>query len=398
MFKLKQKYIFIFLIVFIIVSISLTNFAAYVPVTEESLNSALQGFVSSGANTENYQISMSDGKINISVDGKSYILNYDLTNNPQFTISFPIQQGMNYNEYEDQLGNVVLPMIGYIGVANIQGVNYEDAYSYFGMCALMNTMSNMNSSKYVIVSDGADFNDKDKIVIYESDFKNHVMEYVNSIFSSKQTFRDAEKVGGFNTFTWTTEQTDVTETSCNIVSTVTINTNADFSKINGYTNYLDPYKEITEQTADYVVKLKVGQKCQIKSKEKILGYESFGADCIEFNENNDIITATKPGTKKGYLFVGSASNKKSIYISVEDNNGNSALEVITLNIDTENSNNISNNNKESQINNNSENNVANISIIPRTGTNVNPILIFAYSVIIMAVVGIVILIITRKRK
>ena len=72
--------------------------------------------------------------------------------------------------------------------------------------------------------------------------------------------------------------------------------------------------------------------------------------------------------------------------------------LITLNIDTENSNNISNNNKESQINNNSENNVANISIIPRTGKNVNPILIFAYSVIIMAVVGILILIITRKRK
>ena len=132
------------------------------------------------------------------------------------------------------------------------------------------------------------------------------------------------------------------------------------------------------------------------SFEKIIGYEWSGTDCVEFNEDNSIITGINVGTKKGYLYVGSQDNKKSIYISVEENTNNDSLDAIVLNIDKDNK--ATNTDVTSQINDDSKNSVANTSIIPRTGVKENPILVFAYWLIAVGVIGILILIITKKRK
>ena len=38
---------------------------------------------------------------------------------------------MIYKDFKTQTDNLILPMIGYIAVANIQGVEFEDASAYF---------------------------------------------------------------------------------------------------------------------------------------------------------------------------------------------------------------------------------------------------------------------------
>ena len=59
------------------------------------------------------------------------------------------------------------------------------------------------------------FNEGNKKVIKQSEFGDHVMEYINASYKEKSTFND---VNGFNTYEWNIEKKDSTETSCKIVS------------------------------------------------------------------------------------------------------------------------------------------------------------------------------------
>lgn len=304
MFKFKRFFISCILAIFVIFSNNLHIYAS-VEVTDESLNKALQNYVSSGINENRHKITMSNGKIIIEQDGKNYTVNYELNEKPKFTFSIPIYQGMSYEEYEEEINNVYFVLIGYIAIANVQGVSIEEASKYCDLCLLDDAFSSNTdiSSKYTIATDGMKVESDGTEIIYESDFGNHVMEYVNSVFTTKQMYSDSKL--GINTFTWTKEQKDVTETSCNLVSTLTVNLNEDFSKINELMESIDFFKDITERKADYVLKLKVGQQCRIQSNEKSTGYANSNKDCIKIDDNQNIITAIKEGTAKVYLYFNS---------------------------------------------------------------------------------------------
>ena len=98
-------------------------------------------------------------------------------------------------------------------------------------------------------------------------------------------------------------------------------------------------KDITKENADYPITLKVGQKCRIKTTEKITGHEIYGSgyDYKEINENTIEITATKVGKANGYIYIG--ETQKSFYITAEENTENKTLDTITLNINTTTTNN-----------------------------------------------------------
>jgi LPXTG-motif cell wall-anchored protein len=246
---------------------------------------------------------------------------------------------MSYDEFNEATDSLAGVMLGYLAVANIQGVSYEDSSAYFSMCLLMYALSILTSSdlKYMVVSDDTTVESDDYTIISESEFGNYVMEYVNSMYGTKHSFTDGEDVGGINSFTWTTEETDVTETSCNLQSTLTVNLDADFSELNGYSNKISDafmISAVTEENADYVIKLKVGQKCNIESSEGITGYESYGSGCIEFSEDKTVITATGAGKANGYLYVGNDNTKKSFYVIVEENTSNQTLEPISITVNT----------------------------------------------------------------
>lgn len=262
-------------------------YATVVSVTKEKLNASLQEFVLSSANENNYKCTISDNIITITVDGKSYTLNYNLTEKPKFTIEIPIEKGMDYKDFKAQTDNLMLPMIGYAAVANIQGVEFEDASAYFLMSYLGNALNGSLSSEnsYVIVddtnlSDGVtiDKSEENSKKIYVSEFGERVMEYVNVAYKDKQTITDA--TSGINSYEWIIERKDVTETSCKLASSLTVNADADFSKIKGYANQMGESilnKDITKDNADYPITLKVGQKCRIETTEKIKGHEISGS-------------------------------------------------------------------------------------------------------------------------
>ena len=405
----KIKKITLLILSILLINVLFINcYATAVTVTKENLNASLQKFVSSSENDKDYKINVSDDIITIVSDGKNYNLNYELTEKPKFTFEVPIEKGMSYKEFEEQTGKMTLPMIGYIAVANIQGVEIDDASTYFLLSYLKNGLSGSWSSKdsYVIIddtnlSDGVtiDKSNQSSKTIYASEFGEKVMEYVNYTYKDKQTITDASS--GINTYEFTVERKDVTETSCKLVSSLTVNVDSDFSKIKDYESKVEESvlsKDITKDNADYAITLKVGQKWRIETTEKITGYQLSGSACDyeDINEKCAEITGKKVGNANGYIYIG--ASKKSFYITVEENTENKTLDTIKSNIDTTTTNNQNNQNSQNtskeqqeqnkttqQLRSASKDNTTAKTILPQTGMSNIIYIIVAYIIISLIV-------------
>lgn len=238
-----KKFFSSWLALLLILVFTCTNrcYAITSEVTEKNLGETFKKFISSNSNKENYKISVTNNTINIIEDDETYILYYDLTNKPSFSLEIPIQKGMSYDEFRKKTDNFMLPMLSYIAVANIQGVDFEDSSAYFLMSYTENALNGSWSSEnsYVIVddtnmSDGVtiDKDENDTKTIYVSEFGERVMEYVNDIYKDKQIIKDSFE--GINSYEFIIEKKEETNTSCKLVSTLNVNLDADFSKLNGY--------------------------------------------------------------------------------------------------------------------------------------------------------------------
>ena len=325
--KIRKITLFI-LIILLMNSLLSSCYATSVTVTKEKLNASMQKFAASSINENNYKITVSDSTIKISGSSKSYSLNYSLAGKPKF---------------KDQTDYLMLPLIGYIAVADIQGVQLNDITSYLMKSYLRSSLLALfsGSNSYVIiddinVSDGVTI-EKDRSNpknIYASEFGNRVMEYVNDTYKNKQTMNDAYE-GGISSYELIIERKEITNTSCKLVSTLTVDPNANFSKLIGDSEKTEEAllnKDITRENADYLITLKVGQKCKIETTEKITGYELAGTG-FEYNgidDNCAEITGKSVGKANGYIYVG--ETKKSIYIIIEENKENTALETISIKI------------------------------------------------------------------
>lgn len=319
----------IFLIFIFVCLYTNTCYATAVAVTDENLEEAFQKLNTSEINESNYEFSVSNSIVTIKADNESYQVKYDLTDKPTFSIEVPIENGMSYEEYEKQTDSLNMNMFGYVAVANIQGIKIEDAMAYYLFSYLEGALKNTTKSKYMIVDDlsgNVTDDSNNPNIIYTSEFGDRVMEYLNDIFKEDLKITDST---GINSYVLNVKKEDVTETSCKLVSTLSVNVDADFSKLDGYSNQTID-SGVTEENAEYKVTLKVGQKCKLESNEKITGYQFYGKDCVEVSKDYTEITATKVGTKSGYIHVG--ETKKSIYITVEENTENKTLSPITLKI------------------------------------------------------------------
>lgn len=238
---MKKKSLFIcLLITLIFVNLYKSiSYATTVNVTDENLNATFQKFVSSNANENNYKIAVSNNIVTISVDGETYNLHYNLGEKVTFSLEIPITQEMSYESFKEQEDSLILPMVGYIAVANIQGVEFKDAGAYFLMSYMENALSDSATSQnsYEIIdgtdnSYGVNTNQPEKDI---SEMDKNVMEYVNTTYRDKQTITDSSK-DGINSYEWAIERKDITDTSCKLVSTLSVNVNADYSKIKGYSD------------------------------------------------------------------------------------------------------------------------------------------------------------------
>lgn len=233
------------LIVFTIFLITILNCyticSANVQITNENLTSAFQKFESSEENKNKYSINLENNQIKVTTsNGEVYIVNYILESKPTFTLEMPIKDGMSYNDFKRQTQNLIIPVVGYLAIANIQGVEYKDSSEYFySYLEDEFTGSLSKNDSYVVVDD---INSEDNAVINTnasiinaSEFSTKVMEYVNNVYKDKQTINDSDDI---NSFVWSIEKQDIpnSNTSCKLISTVTVNVDADFSKLKNYSN------------------------------------------------------------------------------------------------------------------------------------------------------------------
>lgn len=370
-------------------------YAKPVEVTEEKLKKSLKEF-EKFSEDENYKFDVSNNKIKVTTDEGSCYIDYDLEKEPTFLTKISVRKGMSYQEFKKETENVLNPFLGYIAVANIQGTTIEDAAAYMTTKIFNHAFSGTTSSNsYVIVDDTAlsegvtiNKDPNDTKTIYVSEFGDRVMEYVNSVYESKQTIEDKD---GANTFALTIERTNITDTSCDIVSKLTVNSNGDFSKIKGSSEDIFGTLDKDKEKSDYKIKLKVGQLLKIETDETITGYRKNG-NSVTFKENSyNEIVATKKGETKVWLNIG--NSEKSIYITVEENTNNAKLEPVVLKIDQ--NSNASNTNKSTT--NEKNNKLATLNGVPYLGTETNFLLIALYIIIIVATISVLLLLTIEKK-
>jgi len=306
-------------------------------ITKKALAETLKKFVSSKSNENNYNISVEDNVINIAEDSNNYQLNYDLTNKPTFWIEADIKKGISYEDYQKITDTLFLPMLGYLAIANIQGVEFEDAITYYVISGFGKGSFSVNtSSSYMIIddtnlSDGITIETTNPNVIYVSKFGERVVEYVNGVYPENQVFSDSEDI---NSYKLSIERKNTTETSCKLLSTLTVNVDADFSKLSGTMDKIEDSllgTDITKETADFSLTLKQGQKCKLNSTIEFSGHAKSGSS-IEISEDYSEITAVKTGTSKLILYT--ENDQKTFYITVEENTENKTLDPISLTIGT----------------------------------------------------------------
>lgn len=393
---IKTKRILKIMMISILSILLLLNTYAYaaVEVTDENLNEALQKYVESTEN-ENNKISVENNVIKGNVDNfLDFEMKYNLTEKPTFTIEIPVQNGMTYEEYEFATGKLINVWIGYIAVANIQGTDFDAATRHL-MFTYLDCISDSDYSENdIVIVDDTNDNTIEKTddpnTYYVSEFPEKVMEYTNRVCKGEILINDADN---FNSFQMVIEKQDETEASCKLVSTLTINTDADFAQLNEkYESALD--SDITKENADYVIELKEGQKCKIESSEKIRGYSIYNDNCVEFSEDYTEITALEPGETTGYLYIGEYK-EITLYITVVDNTGNEVLDPVILKIGETDTPDESTNNGDDEFvvtvpgdTNEKDDTVVNSTEIPKAGTK---------DVILFSLIAFVILVIIIGR-
>ncbi len=327
----KKVLIIAVFFVFITCTLMQTVSMAAVAVTKANLTEALNKIkdANSITPTSDYKINVGDSTISIETAGQKYIINYSLSGKPTFSITSDVKNGMTLEQFSDAGDYLILPMIGYVGVANVQGVSIDDALNHIMLLYMRKVLTGefMAEGTYKLVDDVNQEVDKsgdNSHTIYQSEFPNRVMDYVNGMFenNSKMTLSDSEK-----TFTITVTQENVTADSCRLKSTLVVNTDADFSAIKTDAGSGD------EAEADYNLELKVGQKVKFLSSKAIssISWVSFDGAEVTYTEDRTEVTADMAGTITLELQVGEV--EKTFKITITENTEGSALETVYFDLD-----------------------------------------------------------------
>ena len=216
-----------------------------------------------------------------------------------FSIEAEVKQGMSWEEYTKLFGDSTgdasdgniedgLAM-GYYAVANILGAEYKSAAWYYTLTRIEGYKGKYaKSDKWIIMKDAEGVTEiktdsSEEKVLNTKDFANRTMEYFNSIYKDDTyTYEDSNHC---NTYKSITEKKEKTDTSCKLIEKIIINTNADFSKLKvDMDSVLD--NGVTEENADYVYTLKVGQKIKFETSQKYSGYSCVGTG-IELSEDKN---------------------------------------------------------------------------------------------------------------
>ena len=217
--KKGQKIIKIIEILIIILFILYSNcYAAIAQVTKESLSQEIQNVVSNDElDLGVSHVNVGDNTISLTYNNQNLEMQFDLSNEPTFSFSFDVQQGMTSSEYAIQNQNVGIIVVPYIAIASLNNAIPEETLLYYAMTEIESAGGiNIDSS-------------------INSQIDNNIIEYLKSLYSEPEIYDD-KQYG--NTYELTTELKDVTDTSCKVENTIKINLNGDFTKIHEYTEMI----------------------------------------------------------------------------------------------------------------------------------------------------------------
>lgn len=227
------KKIILFIMCLIIISLFISTNVNAVTVTKDNLTTSLKEY----EQDSELRFLIDDTTITISnTEGStSKLIKYNLTDKPTFTIESNIQNGLSYSDFIFEMQNISFLSLVYSAIANIQGVDYTDAGYYILIDQYMQKEMDKNGfvkdNSYTIVDDSSTDTSAYLHTISKADFPNRVMEYLNATYYDNKTISDADTL---NTYKLSFEKKDVTTSSCKIITTLTVNTDGDFSSLKGF--------------------------------------------------------------------------------------------------------------------------------------------------------------------
>ena len=320
---MRNKYsvlvIFILIIMIIVPNISK---AEPVTLTKENFKKQFDKILElSSDNEEKVKFEITDDEIKMKNEEKSFTIKYDLTNEPQFTSSVEVKNGMTYDEYSDEVIGLIMPVFGYIAVAGANGVEPKDSSVYIFTSIFYNEFLSeiFEQEGYTVVDDEDEILQSEK-TIKKSEFGNHVMEFVNAKYKDRQIYVDNEE-GGIDSFSWNTEMKNVTENSCKLVSTLTIKKDADFTKLKDFAKNFENSEQIETAIDNNIGNLekmaeKMGKDIIKKSNDTTNEITTTGKNNTNTNSNNT--TAKGNNTNETLPKTGKTSNPilNGLYITV----------------------------------------------------------------------------------
>ena len=361
----KIKCIFLlFLIIIMTFSFTINSYAGGVKVTEENLKASFEKIVKTEDNKD-VKIKIENNVITIESDDEIYKLDYDITGKPTFTCVANIKNGMSYEEYKNETDKLLAgPMLAYMAVADIQGIDSDKSMEYFLLTVLSSMFSNLTpeDSNYILVteiSEGMEITSETSEVIYASEFDKYVMEYTNSVYGNKKIYEDDEKI-----LKLSMEQKEKTNDSCKIISTIIIDTDKDFSKA----------KEAIEKFENNIEKMFENISSQNNTQEN-----SNNNNSTSNNSNNTISSNVS-------ISFNTQMTEEEIKQALANEKQNRYKKVLEL----------LENGKVSCANVKKVDTPAD-SKFPRTGIETNPLLIAAYVVFSVSIIGIIYLFIISKK-
>lgn len=227
---MTKKIIYSFLCITFVFALICNNVNA-VTVTKENLTTSLNNY-SQKFETNTFPIT--DTTVTITLDSIPYIVNYDLTNKPTFTLEIPVQDGMNSIQLDEKMKGINALFLLYSTIANLNGISYEDAAFYITINQYVK--NELNLQGFI----KSEFNQNNNSVD-----STNIMEYISKKYYDNKTISDADTI---NTYKLSLEKKDITPSSCKLVTTLVVNSNADFSSLNGASE--NPDKSVTDFFAD----------------------------------------------------------------------------------------------------------------------------------------------------
>lgn len=173
---------------------------------------------------DKFSINKDTDTIVIKNEEKTTNIKYDFADGAKFSTKIKVNKGMNANDYMEESSKSLELFTPYLASLYMQNVKIKNACEY-----LLTFMFEGND----YITNEYPSNSKNPTV---SELNANILKSLNDYYQNSKVISKDNGSKGYNTFTMTSEQTNITSDSCEIVTTIEVNLDADFEKINSFEN------------------------------------------------------------------------------------------------------------------------------------------------------------------